>query len=79
LVFQLVSDSQKKSWHKSIKVFNEPNQPVHKTLFALHDDDDVCENIDAIPLRLSEMKLEKLNLTLPPQSPPKIYSDQINN
>ncbi len=23
--------------------------------------------------------LEKLNLTLPPQSPPKIYSDQVNN
>ena len=54
-----ISDSQKKSWYKSIKVLNEQNQPVHKTLFALHDDDDVCENIDAIPLRLSEMKLEK--------------------
>ena len=23
--------------------------------------------------------LEKLNLTLPPQAPPKIYSEQINN
>jgi len=54
-----ISDSQKKSWYKSIKVLNEQNQPVHKTLFALHDDEDNCENIDAIPLRLSEIKLEK--------------------
>lgn len=54
-----ISDSQKKSWNKSIKVLNEQNKPIHKTLFALHDDDDICENIDAIPLRLSGMKLEK--------------------
>jgi len=26
-----------------------------------------------------ELILEKLNLKLPPQSPPKIYSDQLNN
>ena len=45
-----ISGSQKKSWNKSIAVLNEDNQPVHKTLFALHDDDDICENIDAIPL-----------------------------
>jgi transposase len=54
-----ISDSQKKSWNKSIEVLNEQNKPVHKTLFALHDDDDICENIDAIALRLSEIKLEK--------------------
>lgn len=54
-----ISDSQKKSWNKSIEILNEHNEPVHKTLFALHDDDDVCENIDAIPLRLSGMKLQK--------------------
>jgi len=54
-----ISDSQKKSWNKSIKVLNEQNQPVHKTLFALHNDVDICENIDAIPLRLSEIKLQK--------------------
>ena len=54
-----ISDSQKKSWNKSIKVLNEQNELVHKTLFALHDDDDICENIDAIPLRLSGMKLQK--------------------
>ena len=53
-----ISDSQKKSWHKSITILNEQNQPVHKTLFALHDDD-LCENIDAIPLRLSQIKLEQ--------------------
>jgi len=54
-----ISDSQKKTWNKSIKVLNEQNELVHKTLFALHDDDDICENIDAIPLRLSGMKLQK--------------------
>ena len=54
-----ISDSQKKSWNKSVKVLNEQNKPIHKTLFALHDDDDIYENIDAIPLRLSGMKLEK--------------------
>lgn len=54
-----ISGSQKKSWNKSIKVLNEQNKPVHKTLFALHDDDDICENIDTIPLRLSGMKLQK--------------------
>ncbi len=45
-----ISDSQKKSWNKSIKVLNEQDRPIHKTLFALHDDDDICENINAIPL-----------------------------
>jgi len=54
-----ISDSQKKSWNKSIEVLNEHNEPAYKTLFALHDDDDICENIDAIPLRLSGMKLQK--------------------
>jgi len=36
-----ISDSQKKSWNKSTKVLNEQNQPVRKTLFALHNDDDL--------------------------------------
>ena len=54
-----ISDSQKKSWNKSIRVLNEQNQPVHKTLFALHDEDDICEDVDAIPLKISEMKLQK--------------------
>ena len=54
-----ISDSQKKSWNKSIQVLTEQNQPVHKTLFALHDEEGVGENIDAIALRLSGMKLEK--------------------
>ena len=54
-----ISDSQKKSWNQSIRVLNEENKPVHKTLFVLHDDDDVCETINAIPLRLSEIKLEQ--------------------
>ena len=54
-----ISDSQKKSWNKSIEVLNEHNEPAYKTLFALHDDDDICENIDAIPLRLSGMMLQR--------------------
>jgi transposase len=54
-----ISGSQKKSWNKSIKVLNEQDEPVHKTLFALHDDDDICKDVDAIPLRLSGMKLQK--------------------
>lgn len=54
-----ISDSQKRSWNNSIKVINEQNEPVHKTLFALHDEDDLCENSDAIPLKLSGMKLHK--------------------
>lgn len=54
-----ISGSQKKSWNKSIKVLNEQNEPIHKTLFALHDDDDICKDVDAIPLRLSGMKLQK--------------------
>ncbi len=54
-----IPDSQRKSRNKSVKILNEQNKPVHKTLFALRNDDDNCENIDAIPLRLSGMKLEK--------------------
>lgn len=54
-----ISDSQKKSWNKSIQVLNEENQPVQKTLFALHDDETVCENVDAIPLRISAIQLSK--------------------
>ncbi len=46
-----ISASQKKSWNKSIRVLNEQNQPVYKTLFALHDDDDICENIDVTAIR----------------------------
>ena len=54
-----ISGSQKKSWNKSIEILNEKNKPIHKTLFALCDNDEICENIDAIPIKLSEMKLEK--------------------
>ena len=54
-----ISGSQKKSWNKSIKVLNEKNEAAHKTLFALHGDNDICHNVDAIALRLSEMKLQR--------------------
>jgi len=54
-----ISDSQKKSWNKSIKVLNEDHQPVQKTLFALHDEETICENTDAIPLRISAIQLSK--------------------
>jgi len=54
-----ISDSQKKAWNKSIKVINEDNKPVYKTLFAQCDGCDTYQDVDAIPIRLSEMKLEK--------------------
>ena len=54
-----ISDSQKKSWNKSIKVLNEDNQPVQKTLFAFHDEEAIYENIDAIPLRISAIQLSR--------------------
>ncbi len=52
-----ISDSQKKSWEKSIEIINENNQPVRKSLFAYDQDTDTCVDVDAIPVKLSKMKL----------------------
>lgn len=54
-----ISDSQKQAWQKSIKVLNEDNQPVYKTLFALDQDTQTYQDVDAIPVRLSQMILKR--------------------
>ncbi len=53
-----ISDSQKKSWEKSIEIINEDNKPVYKSLFAYDQDDESFHDVDSIPVKLSKMKLE---------------------
>ncbi|MBN1766065.1 MAG: IS1634 family transposase [Sedimentisphaerales bacterium] len=53
-----ISDSQKKSWEKSIEIINEDNQPVRKSLFAYDQDNHICQDVNTIPIKLSAMKLE---------------------
>jgi len=53
-----ISDSQKKSWEKSIEIINEDNRPVRKSLFAYDQDSQTHCDVDIIPIKLSEMKLE---------------------
>ncbi len=53
-----ISDSQKKSWEKSIEIINEDNKPVRKSLFAYDQDKDIRVDVDTIPVKLSKMKLE---------------------
>lgn len=54
-----ISDSQKKSWQKSIKILNEDNKPIYKSLFAIDNETQLCYNVDTIPIKLSKMKLSK--------------------
>jgi hypothetical protein len=52
-----ITNDQEKAWRKTLKVFDvDQNKPVYKYLFAT-EDESVCENIDAIPVRLSQMTL----------------------
>lgn len=53
-----ISDSQKKSWEKSIEIINEDNQPVRKSLFAYDQDNHTRPDVDTIAVKLSKMKLE---------------------
>lgn len=53
-----ISDSQKKSWEKSIEIINEDNKPVRKSLFAYDEDNQTHCDVDTIPVKLSKMKLE---------------------
>ncbi len=53
-----ISDSQKKSWERSIEIINEDNKPVRKSLFAYDQDNQTHHDVDAIPVKLSKMKLE---------------------
>jgi transposase len=54
-----ISNSQKKSWQKSIKILNEDNKPSYKSLFAIDNETQVCCDVDTIPVKLSKMKLSK--------------------
>jgi transposase len=54
-----ISDSQKKAWQSSIEIINEDNKPVQKTLFAFDEDNKSCHDVDTIPIKLSEMKLQR--------------------
>lgn len=53
-----ISDSQKKSWERSIEIINEDNKPVYRSLFAYDEDNDTHCDVDTIPVKLSKMKLE---------------------
>jgi len=54
-----ISDSQKKSWQKSIEILNEDNKPIYKSLFAIDNETQACYDVDTIPIKLSKMKLSK--------------------
>lgn len=52
-----ITDDQEKAWRKTLKVFDaDQHKPVYKYLFAI-EDETICEDIDAIPIRLSQLKL----------------------
>ena len=53
-----ISDSQKKSWERSIEIINEDNKLVRKSLFAYDQDNHTHCDVDTIPVKLSKMKLE---------------------
>ncbi len=53
-----ITSDQQQAWRKSLEVFDvDQNRPVQKYLFALEDESQTCEDIDAIPVKLSEMVL----------------------
>jgi len=52
-----ITDDQEKAWRKTLQVFDvDQNKPVYKYLFAT-EEESICEDIDAIPVRLSQMIL----------------------
>lgn len=52
-----IADDQQKAWRKSLEVFDvDQNRPVQKYLFAL-EGGQTCQDIDAIPVKLSGMVL----------------------
>jgi hypothetical protein len=52
-----ITSGQEKAWRKTLDVFDaDQNKPVHTYLFAA-EEGSICEDIDAIPVRLSHMKL----------------------
>jgi hypothetical protein len=52
-----ITNDQEKAWRKTLEVFDvDQNKPVYKYLFAT-EEESVCEDIDAIPVRLSHLTL----------------------
>ncbi len=52
-----ITYDQQKAWRKSLEVFDvDQNRPVQKYLFAI-DEGQTCDDIDAIPVKLSGMVL----------------------
>ena len=60
-----ITSDQEKAWRKTLQVFDvDQNKPVYKYLFAT-EEESICEDIDAIPVRLSHLKL----------SHPRVFGD----
>ena len=52
-----ITNDQEKAWRKTLQVFDvDQNKPVYKYLFAT-EEESICEDIDAIPVHLSRLKL----------------------
>lgn len=52
-----ITSSQEKAWRRTLEVFDaDQNKPVHKYLFAT-EDQTTCQDVDAICVRLSQLKL----------------------
>lgn len=52
-----ITNGQEKAWRKTLEVFDvDQNKPVYKYLFAT-EYKSICNDIDAIPVRLSHLKL----------------------
>lgn len=60
-----ITNDQEKAWRKTLQVFDvDQNKPVYKYLFAA-EEQSICEDIDAIAVRLSHLKL----------SHPRVFGD----
>jgi len=52
-----ITNDQEKAWRKTLGVFDvDQNKPVYKYLFAA-EDESICNDIDAIAVRLSHLRL----------------------
>lgn len=52
-----ITNDQEKAWRKTLEIFDtDQDKAVHKYLFAA-EEGSICEDVDAIPIRLSHMKL----------------------
>ncbi len=52
-----ITSDQKRSWRKTLEIFDtDQNKPIYKSLFATEDRSG-CEDVDVIPVRLSQLTL----------------------